>query len=101
LSGGATLDGAEPVVPSAIAEGAGAKVARRPRHRINLTSRRAGWYVRREAAPWRDAAPAERVAHMPWFRSLWPGDVRARATAPEPPPASRLAILERLKQPGD
>jgi hypothetical protein len=44
--------------------------------------------LRREAAPWRDATPAERVAEtwrlcalVPWFRSLWPEDVRARRRA--------------------
>jgi hypothetical protein len=65
-------------------------------------------HIRREAATWRDATPAERVAEtwrlcalVPWFRSLWPEDVRARADAPEPLPASTLAILERLKQAGD
>lgn len=65
-------------------------------------------HVRREAAPWRDATPAERVAQtwrlcalVPWFRSLWPEDVRARADVPEPLPASTVAILERLKQEGD
>lgn len=64
-------------------------------------------HVRREAAPWRDATPEERVAEtwrlcalVPWFRSLWPEDVRARADAPEALPASTLAILERLKQAG-
>ena len=65
-------------------------------------------HLRHEAAPWRDATPAKRVAEtwclcalVPWFRSLWPADVRARADAPEPLPASTLAILERLKQIGD
>ena len=65
-------------------------------------------HIRREAAPWRDATPAERVAEtwrlcalVPWFRSLWPEDVRARADAPDPLPANTLAILERLKQRSD
>jgi hypothetical protein len=65
-------------------------------------------HVRREAAPWRDATPEERVAEtwrlcalVPWFRSLWPEDVRARADAPESLPASTKAILERLKQAGE
>jgi hypothetical protein len=65
-------------------------------------------HVRREAAPWRDATPEERVAEtwrlcalVPWFRSLWPEDVRARADAPESLPASTMAILERLKQSGE
>jgi len=40
-------------------------------------------------------------ALVPWFRSLWPEDVRARADAPAPLPASTLAILERFKQVGD
>jgi len=64
-------------------------------------------HIRREAAPWRDATPAERVAEtwrlcalVPWFRSLWPEDVRARADAPEPLPASTLAVFERFKQAG-
>ncbi len=62
--------------------------------------------LRREAALWRDATPAERVAET-WrlcglvFRSLWPDDVRARADTPEPLPASTLAILERMKRQGD
>ncbi len=64
-------------------------------------------HVRREAAPWRNATPEERLAEtwrlcalVPWFRSLWPEDVRARADAPESLPASTVAILERLKQAG-
>jgi hypothetical protein len=64
-------------------------------------------HIRREAASWRDATPEERVAEtwrlcalVPWFRSLWPADVRARADAPEPLPANTLEILERLKQAG-
>jgi hypothetical protein len=64
--------------------------------------------LRREAAPWRDATPAERLAEtwrlcalVPWFRSLWPENVRARADAPEALPASTVAILERLKRTGD
>ena len=59
----------------------------------------------REAAPWRDATPEERVAEtwrlcalVPWFRSLWPADVRSRAEIPEPLPADTVAILERMKQ---
>lgn len=62
-------------------------------------------HLYREAATWQDATPEERVAEtwrlcalVPWFRSLWPEDVRARADAPEPLPANTLAILERLKQ---
>ena len=62
-------------------------------------------HVRCEAAPWCDATPAERVAAtwrlcalVPWFRSLWPEDVRQRADQPEPLPADTLALLERLKQ---
>lgn len=42
-------------------------------------------HMRREAAPWQNATPEERVAEtwrlcalIPWFRSLWPEDVRAR-----------------------
>jgi hypothetical protein len=65
-------------------------------------------HIRREAGPWRDATPEERVAEtwrlcalMPWFRSLWPEEVRARADGHEPLPASTLAILERMKQAGD
>ena len=65
-------------------------------------------HVRREAEPWRDATPEERVAEtwrlcalVPWFRSLWPEDVRARADAPELLPADTLAMLERLKQAGE
>jgi hypothetical protein len=65
-------------------------------------------HLRREAAPWRDATPAERVAEtwrlcalVPWFRSLWPEDVRARADAREPLPDSTMAILERLKKSGE
>jgi len=65
-------------------------------------------YVRREAAVWRDATPEERVAEtwrlcalVPWFRSLWPEDVRTRADAPDALPANTLAILERLKQEGE
>jgi len=65
-------------------------------------------HIRREAAPWRDATPEERLAEtwrlcalVPWFRSLWPADVRARADAPEPLPPSTLEILERLKREGD
>ena len=61
-----------------------------------------------EAAPWRDATPEERIAEtwrlcsmVPWFRSLWSEEVRARAEAPEPLPASTMAILERLKHPGE
>lgn len=64
-------------------------------------------HVRREAAPWRDATPTERLAEtwrlcslVPWFRSLWPDEVRARADVPEPLPASTVAILELLKQHG-
>jgi hypothetical protein len=64
-------------------------------------------HIRRESAPWRDATPEERVAEtwrlcalVPWFRSLWPEDVRARADAPESLPASTMAILEQLKQSG-
>jgi len=62
-------------------------------------------HLRREAEPWRNATPEERLAEtwrlcalVPWFRSLWPEDVRARADAPELLPASTVAILERLKQ---
>ena len=65
-------------------------------------------HVRREARPWRDATPEERVAEtwrlcalVPWFRSLWPADIRARADAPESLPVSTLVILERLKQAGE
>ena len=65
-------------------------------------------HLRREAAPWRDATPEERLAEtwrlcalVPWFRSLWPEDVRVRADAPESLPASTMAILERLKQAGE
>jgi len=65
-------------------------------------------HVRREATPWRDATPEERLAEtwrlcalVPWFRSLWPEDVRARADAPESLPASTMAILERLKKSGE
>jgi len=61
----------------------------------------------RETAPWRDANPEERVAEtwrlaalVPWFRSLWPEEVRLRADAPEPLPADTLAVLERLKRSG-
>src|ERR1017187_9142120 len=64
-------------------------------------------HVRREATPWRDATPEERLAEtwrlcalVPWFQSLWPEDVRARADAPESLPASTMAILERLKKSG-
>ena len=64
-------------------------------------------HLRREAEPWRAATPEERVAEtwrlcalVPWFRSLWPEDVRARADAPESLPASTMAILERLKLSG-
>lgn len=64
-------------------------------------------HTHREAAPWRDATPEERLAEtwrlcalVPWFRSLWPEDVRARADAPVPLPANTLAILERFKQAG-
>jgi len=65
-------------------------------------------HLRREAEPWRDATPEERLAEtwrlcalVPWFRSLWPEDVRARADAPKPLPASTMAILERLKKSGE
>ena len=65
-------------------------------------------HLRREAAPWRDATPEERLAEtwrlcalVPWFRSLWPEDVRARADTPESLPASTVAILERLKLSGE
>lgn len=65
-------------------------------------------HLRREAAPWRDATPEERLAEtwrlcalVPWFRSLWPEDVRARADAAESLPASTMAILERLKRAGE
>ena len=65
-------------------------------------------HLRREAEPWRDATPEERVAEtwrlcalVPWFRSLWPEDVRARADAPESLPDSTIAILERLKKSGE
>lgn len=65
-------------------------------------------HLRRETAPWRDATPEERVAEtwrlcalVPWFRSLWPEDVQARADASESLPASTIAILERLKQVGE
>lgn len=65
-------------------------------------------HLRREAEPWRDATPEERLAEtwrlcalVPWFRSLWPEDVRARADAPVPLPASTVAILERLKRAGE
>ena len=61
----------------------------------------------REAAPWRDATPEERLAEtwrlcslVPWLQSLWPEDVRVRAEQPEPLPASALAILENLKRAG-
>jgi hypothetical protein len=64
-------------------------------------------HTRREAAPWCDATPEERVAAtwrlcalVPWFRSLWPEDVRQRADQPEPLSADSLALLERLKQAG-
>ena len=64
-------------------------------------------HIRRAAAPWCDATPAERVAAtwrlcalVPWFRSLWPEDVRQRADQPEPLSADTLALLERLKQAG-
>jgi len=64
-------------------------------------------HIRREAAPWRNATPEERLAEtwrlcglVPWFRSLWPEDVRARADVPEALPAGTMAILERLKQAG-
>jgi hypothetical protein len=64
-------------------------------------------HIRAEAAPWRDATPEERLAAtwklcqlVPWFRSLWPEDVRRRADEPEPLPPSTLALLERLKQSG-
>ncbi len=62
-------------------------------------------HLRREAAPWRNATAEERVAEtwrlcalVPWFRSLWPADVRARAETPEPLPADTVTILERMKQ---
>jgi hypothetical protein len=65
-------------------------------------------HIRREAMVWRDATPEERVAEtwrlcalVPWFRSLWPDDVRARADVVESLPASTMAILERLKQAGE
>ena len=64
-------------------------------------------HIRREAKPWRDATPAECVAEtwrlcalVPWFRSPWPEDVRARADEPESLPAGTVAILEWLKQTG-
>jgi hypothetical protein len=59
----------------------------------------------REAAPWRDATPEERLAEtwrlcslVPWLQSLWPEEVRARVEQREPLPASALAILEDLKR---
>ena len=65
-------------------------------------------HVRREAAPWRSATPEERVAEtwrlcalVPWFRSLWPEDVRARADAHEQIPENTMAILEQLKRAGE
>ena len=65
-------------------------------------------HIRREAAPWRNATPEERVAEtwrlcalIPWFRSLWPEDVRARADAHEPFVESTMAILEQLKRAGE
>jgi hypothetical protein len=65
-------------------------------------------HVHREAECWREATPEERVAEtwrlcalLPWFRSLWPDDVRRRADVPEPLPRETLALLERLKQEGD
>ena len=64
-------------------------------------------HIRREAAPWRDATPEQRVAatwHLcalvPWFRSFWPEDVRQRADQPDPLPADTVALLESLKQAG-
>jgi hypothetical protein len=64
-------------------------------------------HIRREAAPWCDATPAERIAAtwrlcalVPWFRSLWPEDVRQRAEQSDPLPAHTLALLKRLKQAG-
>ena len=56
-------------------------------------------HIRREAAPWRDATPAKRVAETWCLCALTRGS--ARADAPEPLPASTLAILDRLKQAGD
>jgi len=65
-------------------------------------------HIRREAAPWRDATPAERVAEtwrlcalVPWFPiALARGRARARRRA-RAAAASTLAILERFKQVGD
>jgi len=66
------------------------------------------YHLRREVEPWRDATPEERLqetwrlcALVPWFRSLWPIDVRARADAHESLPANTLAVLEWLKQAGE
>jgi hypothetical protein len=62
-------------------------------------------HVRAEAEPWRDAAPAERLAaawslckQIVWFRGLWPADVCARADQREPPPAEALALLEGMRR---
>jgi len=60
--------------------------------------------VLREAEPWRDATPEERLAatwslcaDVPSFEALWPDDVRARADEPEPLPADAIEILARLR----
>ncbi|HEY3353328.1 MAG TPA: hypothetical protein VGQ83_08780 [Polyangia bacterium] len=62
-------------------------------------------HVVREAEPWRDATPAERLAatwslcrDVRWLRSLWPEDVGARADRREPPPAGALDLLERMRR---
>jgi hypothetical protein len=57
-----------------------------------------------EAARWRDASPQERLVEtwrlstmVPWFRSLWSPELRARADQPEPLPADAMALLARMK----
>lgn len=61
-------------------------------------------HILREAAPWRDATPEERLTAtwalsrlVPWFRAQWPADVAERACRREPLPADTLALLERMR----
>ena len=60
--------------------------------------------LEREAAPWRDATPEERLAAVvglceavPGLRELWPPEVASCAEAPEPVPQDTLRILELLR----
>lgn len=60
-------------------------------------------HVRREAAPWRNATPVERLAaavtlcqQAARFRALWSEDVRRRAEVPDALPPDAIALLSKL-----